>query len=218
MIFRLIFVDFSGCSTHRIAADSEAARQNSGLLGPAVAMQGECDWNRYHYLADTDAGESLMGERFRRAWDWGFRKVKLDIIYGPRREMLALMRRVRRALASLPGHMELECHVPDPFFAQYCEVVRLNDVMIGPDFTGWRSVAQGHFDVCRQSAPAHLLNLDHLDGNLWDVGEADFLEHVALQAMQLPWGCPVVSLLPRHVGPQAEEAVRELLDAGNAGA
>jgi hypothetical protein len=196
-----------------IDKDSRAARARPGLLGPRVQMAGEASWNLYHYLQPGEAGQALLDGLFRRVWDWGFRKLKLDIFYGPKPLMAAILAQCAAAARKLPGAVELEAHSPDPFLARHAHVVRLNDVLISPAHPGWREVVRGHWEVCSRGAPRHVLNLDHIGGNNPAVTEADFVEHCAMMLPQLGRGYPVVSLLPRHVGPGAVASVNDLLAA-----
>lgn len=144
-------------------------------------------------------------------WNWGFRKMKLDIFYGSRTDTLALARQCREAAAKLPGVVELEGHVPEPSIAQYFDVIRLNDVHISRDHPAWRSVVAGHYEVCAKSAPQHMLCLDHIGGNHAAVGPEDFAEHARIMGGQLDRGYPVVGLLPMSQGESVTEAVAALL-------
>lgn len=194
-----------------ICPDSDAAKEFPEAIGPRVDMPGETPWNRFHYLRPGSSSARIIERLFRRAWAWGFRKFKLDIFYGRRVDMLILAEQCRAATRSLPGPVELEGHVPDPFIAQYLDVVRLNDVMISDRHPDWRSVVAGHFDVCRLSAPHHLLCLDHLGGNDPTITTPDFLAHIETMQSQLLRGYPVVSLWPTRLGDEATAAVSEFL-------
>lgn len=194
-----------------ICPESSAAVVNPALLGAPVDMPGETPWNRFHYLRPSPASASLLRNLFSRVWSWGFRKVKLDILYGPRADMLALARQCREAADTLPGAMELEGHVPDPHVAACFDVVRINDVLISARHPSWRSVVNAHFEICATSAPDHLLCLDHIGGNDPDITPAEFLEHCELMRGQLPRGYPVVGLWPTRLGEAAAETVGALL-------
>ena len=129
--------------------NSCAAKRNPELVGEPVQMNGECEWTKYYYLAPSGASQELINNLFRRVFDWGFRKFKLDIFYGPKPAMYELSRQCRVAADLLPEPVELEGHVPDPFCARYMDVIRLNDLMISRRHPGWRSVYEGHLAVCR---------------------------------------------------------------------
>lgn len=196
-----------------VSESSHLARKHPELVGGSWEVEAESSWSGFRFLRPCDAARAHLAGLFRRAWDWGFRKLKLDIFYGPKQLMIDLHRLCREAAAMLPGLMELEGHVPDPFAAQWVHVVRLNDVLISPGHPGWRKVVAAHFRVCRESAPGHLLNLDHLGGNSPDITEDQWVEHAAMQRGQLQWGHPVISLLPEHLGARAVEAATELLNS-----
>lgn len=194
-----------------ISPTSDAARAEPALLGERVAMGGECAWNLNHYLRPGAAAERLIGDLFRQAFDWGYRKFKLDIFYGEKPLMNAILRICRDAADALPEPVELEGHVPDPFSAQYCDVIRTNDVLISAAHPNWRNVAREHVRVCRESAPKHLLNLDHIGGNAIDIDPDSFLEHIVMMHDWLAWGYPVISLLPARYGQSVESACAHLL-------
>lgn len=194
-----------------ICPESDAARAHPAAVGERVTMPGETPWNRFHHLRPGPASEDIIAKLFRRAWGWGYRKFKLDILYGPRLDMLALHAACRRAADALPGPVELEGHLPDPFAAAHADVIRLNDVLVSADHPGWRSVVEGHYEVCARSAPDHLLCLDHIGGNSPDITPAEFVAHARMLEAQLPRGYPVVGLLPERLGSAAVGAVDHLL-------
>lgn len=194
-----------------IAGDSKAALQNPALVGSPVQMNGECDWNRYFYIAASDASQALITDLFRRAFDWGFRKFKLDIFYGPKPDMRKISEQCRIAADALPEKVELEGHIPDPFCAQHMDVIRINDLLVSERHPGWRDVCEGHLAVCRNSAPGMILNLDHIGGNCTDVDEENFIEHLNMLKPHFDVGYPCLSLLPQHIGDKAVRAVSEVL-------
>lgn len=193
-----------------IAKDSLAAMQNPGMVGRPVQMKGECDWNQYFYITPSDASQTLIHDLFRRAFDWGFRKFKLDIFYGPKPDMRKISEQCRIAADALPEPVELEGHIPDPFCAQHMDVIRINDLLVSDQHPGWRDVCQGHLTVCRNSAPGMILNLDHIGGNCTDVDEENFIEHLNMLKPHFDVGYPCLSLLPYHIGLSAERAVSQL--------
>lgn len=194
-----------------ICPESDAARAHPEAVGDRVTMPGETPWNRFHYLRPGPAADQIIAMLFRRAWSWGYRKFKLDILYGSRLDMLALHASCRRAADALSGPVELEGHVPDPFAAAHADTIRLNDVMVSAAHPRWRSVAEGHYEVCARSAPGHLLCLDHIGGNAPGIAPAEFVAHADMLAAQLPRGYPVVGMLPDRFGPEAVAAVTRLI-------
>lgn len=194
-----------------IDKESDAALRNPELIGSPVQMGGECDWSRYFYLNPGQASQELIFDLFQRAFSWGFRKFKLDIFYGPKPVMFELSKQCRIAADELPEPVELEGHIPDPFCAQYMDVIRLNDILISTQHPDWREVYQGHLYVCSRSAPGVVLNLDHIGGNCVNVDEGRFVEHVNLMKPYLTTGYPSLSILPQHIGEGAVQAVTSLL-------
>jgi hypothetical protein len=190
-----------------IDSQSRAARENPGLVGSPVEMRGECDWLKYYYVNPSDASQELIDSLFQKAFDWGYRKFKLDVFYGPKPVMYELARQCRQAADRLPEPIELEGHIPDPFCAQYMDVVRINDLMISEQYPGWRSVFDGHLTVCRNSLPGMVLNLDHIGGNCTNMGEAEYIEHLNLLKENSDIGYPTLGLLPQHVSPLAVKSV-----------
>lgn len=190
---------------------SLAAKKNPELIGSAVQMDGECIWTKFFYLAPSKASQELINELFQQAFDWGFRKFKLDIFYGPKPVMYEISRQCRKAADRLSEPVELEGHIADPFCAQYMDVIRINDLLISKRNPRWREVFDGHLYVCRNSAPGMVLNLDHVGGNCIDVTEAEFLEHVQCLQSNFNVGYPVLSLLPHHISPAAVAATSQML-------
>ena len=80
----------------------------------------------------------------------GFQKFKLDIAYGPKRDMKALLKMMYEIIKSIDPTVEVECHIPDIFVSRYCDTVRMNDVNF--DEKGlWRGTAMEHHKVCRKT-------------------------------------------------------------------
>lgn len=198
-----------------ISDSSDLARNRPDLIGPPWEMAAESNWAGFRFLRPGDAAREFLRSLFRRVYDWGFRKLKLDLCYGPKALMIELHAAFAEAARGLPGEVELEGHVPDPFAAAHVQSVRLNDCLIAERFPQWRRVAEAHFRVCRESAPRHVLNLDHLGGNDCAVTVEQWCEHADLMRGWLPFGYPVISLLPAHVGDRAVEATQDLLQQAN---
>jgi hypothetical protein len=190
-----------------IHPQSFAALEYPHLTGKRFDVGGECTWSKYHFINPCEESQQLFDRLLEKIWSWGFHKVKLDVLYGPKMQMAALHQQIYKAAQKLPDFIELEGHIPDPFCSQYVNVVRINDVMISPRHPQWEKVVHAHFQVCRQSSPAHLLNLDHIGGNCADVPEDLFLKHLEIMKTQLANGYPVVSLLPQHISERANECV-----------
>ncbi len=194
-----------------ISLNSRLAEKRPELLGEPFEIEAESGWSGFAFLRPGNAARDYLAGVFQQGWDWGFRKFKLDIFYGSKRLMIEIHRLCWEAAQLLPGPVELEGHIPDPFASQFVHVVRLNDVLITPEDFKWRSVARSHFHVCCQSAPGHVLNLDHLGGNRPSLTEEQWIEHAEIMREQLACGYPAVSLLPFHVGKGAEKSLARLL-------
>lgn len=163
---------------------------------------------RWKYLLDSDILEDYFYGIFKKYIDMGFGKFKLDIAYGCKRDMKALLKRMYRIIKAIDPKVEVECHIPDIFVSEYCDTVRLNDVNLDPEGK-WRGLTQEHYKVCRYSSPHKILNLDHLGTNT-PVPEAKyFLEHSHM-ILALDGGYPCVSLLPDCY---SEEVQSEFVEA-----
>ena len=181
------------------------------VVGPQVQMEGETPWNRFHFVRPGPESAEMLREVFHRCYDWGFRKFKLDIYYGSRRDMATISQQCAEAVSDLAEPVELESHIPDAIIAQHSHIVRINDVLISSAFPDWRRVAQGHYDICATSAPHHLLNLDHLGGNdPRRLTEDEFREHLAMTQGWLERGHPVIGIKPDRFSAEAQQAVTSL--------
>ncbi len=196
-----------------LSPESKKAVESPQLAGPNVSMPGETPWNAFHFLNPGEESQDLINGLFRRAWDWGYRKLKLDIFYGCRQTMRELSRQCRVASDRLPGAMELEGHIPDPFIARYYDVVRLNDVLISSQHPDWKVVADSHDRVCEVSCPGQILCLDHIGGNHPKVDASGFQEHIRWMETRLDRGYPVVGLLPSRLDAETVKRTGELLAA-----
>ena len=195
-----------------ICPASTAAQRHPGAVGPPVNMAGETPWNRFHFMRPGPESQEILREVFQRCYAWGYRKFKLDIFYGPRRDMAEISRQCAEAVADFAEPVELESHIPDALIAQHMHIVRINDVLISSAFPDWRKVAQGHYDICATSAPHHLLNLDHLGGNdPARLSEAEFQEHIAMTRAWLPRGHAVIGVKPNRFSAKTQAVVRALL-------
>ncbi|MHB1158281.1 MAG: alpha-amylase family protein [Phycisphaerales bacterium] len=140
--------------------------------------------------------ERFYEQLLRRVMDWGFRKLKLDLYYGPRRLMIDNLNLFAEIARQLDPGLEIESHTPDPAVSAACAVVRTNDVLVNPG-TDWRSVTSAHFRICQWSSPHKIINHDFIGGNDPNVTEADFRSHGLMFAQQPPGrGYACIGLLP----------------------
>lgn len=189
---------------------TRVARAQPQLLGPTIApSNADSPLNDvWHYWTPGDELAQRMQDVFGYLYQLGFRKFKLDMIYARKDFMVALQAVIYNAVKAVAPDAEVETHHPDPFFGQYTDTVRTNDVLCN-NRQQWRQLTRDHFMVCEQSAFDHIINLDHIGGNDPAVTSADYMEHLGFYRDAT--GHPVVSLLPHHAGIAAVEAVRELL-------
>lgn len=196
-----------------IHAQSERAGKFPELLGPAVDMGGECLWSRFRYTRPCARSQEMICDLFEKAFEWGFRKFKLDVFYGSKTDMRLISEQCRKAAGNLPEPVELEGHIPDPFCAQYMDVIRINDLLISEKHSDWRNVFNAHLNVCQLSAPGMMLNLDHIGGNSTAVSEELFIQHLHEVMTHRDDGYPCISLLPNSVGNQAVQVLQHALKA-----
>lgn len=163
-----------------------------------------------HYIVDDDALETYYKNIFDTYINMGFRKFKLDMSYGCKRDMKPLMARIYRIIKDKDPTVEVETHMPDIFLARFGDTVRINDVVFD-DAGRWRAVTAEHWRVCRYSSEK-ILNLDHIGTNTPDPREEDYVEHARL-LLSLKGGYPCVSLLPDVFGGKTADwfagAIRE---------
>ncbi|QOR71437.1 hypothetical protein IM660_03825 [Ruania alkalisoli] len=159
----------------------------------------------------ADATSTVL-DHYRRVFGryagMGFEKFKLDLYYGPKHRMTSQLQLAYAAIKEIDPGLEVEHHVPDVFASRWADVVRSNDVLVGPG-RPWRSVATAHWLITRWSAPDTVVNLDHIGGNAADVTAEDFCAHLDL--MDGEYGHPVVSLLPDRFGDEVVQRLRHSL-------
>ncbi len=170
-----------------------------GAAHPEVLSSAKFATNR-NYIRCTEETEPILHEYFRDIFkpyiEMGIRKLKLDIAYGRKDEMIGLLRIIRDEVKKLDPTVEIESHIPDVFAARYVDTVRMNDVSIYPN-VNWQTVIAGHFQVCHYSSD-RILNLDHLGGNNPQSSAKLFLDHcdMLLSYSKLHKSYPVISMLP----------------------
>lgn len=198
---------------------------NCTLAQHHPALIGE-NWNQ---SAESYTSQSLMfirpdpileryyDEIFGYYIDMGFKKFKLDMSYGNKREMKTLLRMIHGIVKKHDPTVEVEAHIPDIFVSRYCDTVRINDVSFDEKDL-WRAVTMEHYKVCRFSSHDRILNLDHIGTNTPDPAPSDYIAHarllLGLTHKEPKRGFPCASLLPdRFDDPAiAEEYVALLQD------
>ncbi|MDF2924206.1 MAG: glycoside hydrolase [Paenibacillaceae bacterium] len=186
--------------------NQHAVKPHSYFGGPAE-QENKQSHTFYQPLPGKEM-ENHFRDVFDRLIDAGFVKFKLDMMYGNKREMSAILEAANRIAHELRADVEIEAHIPDIFVSRHCDVVRTNDVLIQAD-KPWRELTLAHWTTCLYSAPGRWLNLDHIGGNHPAVSEADFLKSLAMYDQIA--GYPVLSLLPDRFSSDAQNEVRNLL-------
>ena len=187
--------------------DCKLAKEHPEVIGSNYSSDPNFPL-RWKYILDSDVLDEYYYSVFKKYIDMGFRKLKLDIAYGYKRDMSDLLKRMYRIIKEIEPTVEVECHIPDIFVSQYCDTVRLNDVSLDPEGK-WRGLTQEHYKVCRYSSPHKILNLDHLGTNTTLPEPKYFLEHSHM-ILALEGGYPCVSLLPDCYD---ESVQKEFVDA-----
>ena len=177
--------------------DCELAKKYPDLEGDTWNKNSESGLN-WTFIKPSPVLESYYTDIFSRYISMGFRKLKLDISYGKKCDMKALLKMMYGIIKKIDPTVEVEAHIPDIFVARYCDTVRINDVAFD-DAGKWRGVTMEHYKVCKYSAPNKILNLDHLGTNTPIPREEDFIEHTKM-LLRLTGGYPCVSLLPDLFG------------------
>lgn len=175
--------------------DCDLAKQHPEIVGESYSADPNFPL-RWMYILKHPVLEEYYRGIFKKYIDMGFKKFKLDIAYGYKRDMKDLLSIIYRVIKDVDPTVEVECHIPDIFVSSYCDTVRLNDVNLDPEGK-WRGLTMEHYKVCRYSSPHKILNLDHLGTNT-PLPPADaFLEHSHI-VLSLEGGYPCVSLLPDY--------------------
>ncbi len=167
-------------------------------------------FNWYNIRPDEEKLTDYYKEFFSKYISMGIRKLKLDISYGPKNEMIKLLKIMNGIIKEIDSTVEVETQIPDIFATRYADTVRINDVSL--DAAGkWRYVNSGHYVVCRNSSPDRILNLDHIGTNAPLSNYKDFSEHfdLIMQYSAESGGYPTVSLLPDIFGNEMCDRMRE---------
>ncbi len=180
-----------------------------GKAHPELLSTADFGANR-NYIRYTPELEPLLHDYYRQIFapyvQMGIKKLKLDIAYSRKDEMIDLYRIIREEVKKLDPTVELESHIPDVFAARYADTVRMNDISIYPA-DPWQYAVAGHFQVCHYCSD-RILNLDHLGGNNPQVNAGLFLDHcdMLLAYSRQHKSYPVVSLLPDLYAPRIRDA------------
>ena len=173
--------------------DCELAKHHPELIG--TAYNTERNWYNIRY------DEEILRDYYKNIFSYyasmGFMKFKLDISYGPKNEMIMLLKLMSEEIKNINPKIEIETHMPDIFASQYADTVRINDVSFDPQ-GNWRYVTSGHYVVCRNSSPNKILNLDHVGTNNPLMSGNNFLEHFEMLKVysEESGGYVTVSYLP----------------------
>lgn len=162
------------------------------------------DRDTRYFVFNEEILRPYYREIFEKFIGMGIRKLKLDIAYKKKTDMISMLRVISDEVRRIDPTVEIESHIPDIFAAPYCDAVRLNDVSID-EHGKWRGVATGHFDVCRLSSPDKVLNLDHIGSNAGLCSANDFMSHWHLLRgflLETKRAYPVVSCLPDIYSPE----------------
>jgi hypothetical protein len=143
--------------------------------------------------------------------DMGFRKLKFDFFYGPRKHMIGIIKCINEATRSIDKTVEIESHHPDIFFSRYIDSIRLNDVLIQPA-TDWAGLTLARMRLTTLSCPDKIINLDHVGGNQPFVQAKDIILHSRLfDLMPDVLRYPVISILPDRYDKPVLDAVKDYL-------
>lgn len=171
------------------------AANHPELIGENWNQDAETyDSQTWMFIKPSPLLERYYDEVFGYYIDMGFRKFKLDMSYGNKKEMKELLAIMYRTIKKHNPTVEVEAHIPDIFVSRYCDTVRINDVSF-EDCADWRAVTMEHYKVCRYSSHNRILNLDHIGTNTPVPEAAPYLAHAHL-LLGLEGGFPCVSLLP----------------------
>lgn len=189
----------------------DLAKEHPELIGENWNQNAEnYDSQSLMFIKPSALLERYYDEIFGCYIDMGFKKFKLDMSYGNKREMKELLKMIYRTVKKYDESVEVEAHIPDIFLSRYCDTVRINDVAFD-DKEMWRAVTMEHYKVCRFSSHDRILNLDHIGTNTPEPKPDDYLAHARL-LLGLESGYPCVSLLPdRFEDPAVAEAYVSLI-------
>ncbi|AWW32873.1 hypothetical protein DN752_23545 [Echinicola strongylocentroti] len=193
----------------KIQMNSTAAKIYPNLLGNWGAESSSYDPSEVRYLNPYANIYDYAHEVFAPLIKTGIRKLKIDMSYNTKSDMLLIHREMYRAIKDIDQTVEVETHVPDIFFAPYTDVIRTNDIWLD-DRYDWPCRVETHYEVAFKSAPSKLINLDHIGGN--DSGvitEEKYLKHLAMYEGKR--GYPLVSILPHHISQKCADRTGDYL-------
>ena len=179
--------------------NSEIGKKYPDLLGDTFSQNAEAEAvRRLLFFKPDERLREYYRESFEPYIKIGFKKLKLDMSYGKKSDMIALLKMMYEVVKSIDPTVEVEAHIPDIFATRYCDTLRINDVSFDSEGK-WRGVTHEHYKVCRGSSPDIILNLDHLGTNSPMPAYEDFIAHVDM-LLDFDGGYPCVSLLPDCFG------------------
>lgn len=182
--------------------NSELAEQHPELIGTSYDERR----NWYNLICKEEILRPYYKRIFKKYADMGFMKFKLDISYGPKNEMIDLLKIMSEEIKSINPKIELETHIPDIFASEYADTVRINDVAFDKEGK-WRYTTAGHYIVCKNSSPDRILNLDHIGTNNPLMSAKEFIEHFEIlkQYAKESGGYVTVSYLPELFAEDIQE-------------
>ena len=180
-------------SSFTLTPDCRIAKSHPELIGEPYSVPQ----NWYNIKCCEGIIRPYYRVLFRKYADMGFMKFKLDISYGPKDEMIDLLKIMYEEIKNINPKIEVETHIPDIFASEYADTVRINDVSFDKN-GAWRYITSGHYVVCKNSSPDRILNLDHIGTNNPLISGKSFIEHFnMLMTYTLEsGGYPTVSYLP----------------------
>lgn len=200
----------------KVHHNSIIAKRYPDILGDwRAGLPSKPDAERWlNPKADIFGYASEVIDRFYRL---GVRKFKIDMSYNTKSDMLHIHKELYHAAKAIDPQIEMEFHVPDIFFAKFCDVNRTNDIWMNPKYD-WPARVKTHYEVTYKSSPGRAINLDHIGGNDTSpqaLNEKNFLRHLAMYNGKV--GYPLVSVLPHHISQKCVDKTGEYLWAYSRG-
>lgn len=162
------------------------------------------------FLLPKEGVRKYYADMVRPLIDMGFKKLKIDMTYGNKGDMISLLKMFYEEVKKQKEEVEVEIHIADIFASAYADSIRINDVLFDKD-EEWRGVTYEHYKVCKYSSPHKLINVDHIGTNTDLPSAHDFLEHWKL--LKTLEGYKVISLLPDYFQPDiCKRIVSEMRD------
>ena len=196
-------------SPFTLTPDSELAKAHPEIVGTPYSLA--CNW--YNMKCDEEILRPYYRELFGKYAAMGFMKFKLDISYGPKDDMIKLLKIMYEEIKAVNPHIEVETHIPDIFATRYADTVRINDVAYDND-GAWRYITSGHYVVCKNSSSDRILNLDHIGTNNPLITGRAFIEHcdMLLGYAKESGGYPTISYLPDMFGDEIKAEFAEKIN------